>query len=123
SDTVLIQTINEPLMKDALGPGVGKLAAPLPEYCAKPAGHVVTISKFKDNTICRLARSIWSGNERHLYWDIEYVNEQEASRGREFYDELARKPRDPNARMTVEILRNHIIVRAHGPAKALANGW
>src|SRR5262249_25593984 len=47
SGTVLIQTINEPLMKEVLGGSVGKLAPPLPEYSAKPAGHLVTISKVK----------------------------------------------------------------------------
>jgi hypothetical protein len=123
SGTVLIQTINEPLMKEVLGGSVGKLAPPLPEYCAKPAGHLVTISKVKDGTVCRLERSTWVGDERHFYWDIEYANEQEAARGREYYDELARKARHPNARMTVEVNRNHIVVRAHGPATALANGW
>jgi hypothetical protein len=125
SDTLIVQSpLREQRLWEALGADAGRLPDPMPAFAARAAGHVGSVSKWSSGpVVCELSRTNWSEGTVSFFWEKEYVNEEEAVKGRAYYDDLARKPRHPSARMTNRLDGKRLTVQASGPSNVLVHGW
>jgi hypothetical protein len=124
SENILVRTDAQLLATEVIGGDAGQLPEAFKSLLAESAGHLNVVLKERGGPVAaRLDSKTWSGERVNMRFVVEYVNEQEAARGRTFYDDLARRPRHPDARMTVSVKGSRVIADGSGPAAALRSGW
>jgi hypothetical protein len=121
---LMVRTDTRQLATEVIGGDGGQLPQAFKNLLAEAGGHHNVVIMEKGSPVAaRLESKTWAGERVNLRIVAEFVDEKEAANGRKYYDDLARRPRHPDARMAVSVSGRRVIADASGPAAALKHGW
>ena len=124
AEDIMVRADTKQFATELLGGDSGQIAGELKSFLAEATAHQSVVIKEKGGPVAaRLETKIWSKERVNLRIVTLFLSEKEAETGRKFYDDQARKPRHPDARMTVTVSGRRVIADATGPADALKHGW